>query len=213
MLTNEAPSAPWTRTGPEVRACTVEPECPFPDGGLGSGTSAGGMDTSLRCDGADPPGPSTRIWNGCVDADLVVTGTTTAVVTVAVADAIPVATTVTEETAVGTGVPVAASVTAEAMEVSDATGEGDASGVGVAGDAATVAAVVMVATGVGETVGTDWPDASGGGIKATTRPATANTGMARRLNVRRWGWPPDGLPLGAPRPGHRIVPKNSGLGC
>jgi hypothetical protein len=123
-----------------------------------------------------------------VDADLVATGTTTAVVTVAVDDAIPVATTVTEETAVGTGVPVAANVTAEAMDVRDATGEGDVSGVGVAGDAATVAAVVMVTTDVGEAAGTAWPDAAGGGIKATKRPATANTGMTRRLNMRRWGW-------------------------
>ena len=99
------------------------------------------------------------------------------------------------------------------MEVSDATGEGDASGVGVAGDAATVAAVVMVATDVGETVGADWLDAADGGIKATRRPATANTGMARRLNVRRWGWTTVGLPLGAPRPGHGIVTNCSGLGC
>lgn len=171
------------------------------------------MDTSLRCDGPGPPGPSTRIWNGCVDADLVATGTTTAVVTVAVDDAIPVATTVTEETAVGTGVPVAANVTVEAMDVRDPTGEGDASGVGVGGDAATVAAVVMVATDVGEMVGTDWLDAADGGIKATRRPATANTGMTRRLNVRRWGWTTDGLPLGAPRSGHGIVTNCSGLGC
>ena len=142
-----------------------------------------------------------------MDADLVATGTTTAVVTVAVDDAIPVATTVTEETAVGTGVPVAANVTTDTTEVSDTTGEGDASG------AAIVAAVVMVTTGVGETVGTDWPDAAGGGIKATKRPATANTGMARRLNMRRWGWTTDGLPLGAPRPGHGIVTNCSGLGC
>ena len=148
-----------------------------------------------------------------MDADLVATGTTTAVVTVAVDDAIPVATTVTEETAVGTGVPVGASVTSTATVVSDATGEGDASGVGVAGDAATVAAVVMVATDVGETVGTDWLDAADGGIKATRRPATANTGMTRRLNVRRWGWTTDGLPLGAPRSGHGIVTNCSGLGC
>ena len=83
-----------------------------------------------------------------MDADLVATGTTTAVVTVAVDDAIPVATTVTEETAVGTGVPVAANVTTDTTEVSDTTGEGDASG------AAIVAAVVMFTTGVGETVGT-----------------------------------------------------------
>ena len=120
--------------------------------------------------------------------DLVATGTTTVVADgAAVADTVPVATEVTDANPVGTGVPVAANVTAEATEVSDATGEGDASGVGDAGDAATVVAVVMVATDVGETVGTDWPDAAGGGIKATTRPATANTGMARRLNMRRRG--------------------------
>ena len=202
MLTKEAPSAPWIRTGPEVRVCTVEPDCPFPDGGLGSGTSAGGMDTSLRCDGPDPPGPSTRIWNGCVDADFVVTGTTTVVadgVTVAVANAISFATAVTEETPVGTGVPVAASVTAEAMEVSDATGEVDASGVGDASGAAIVAAVVMVAKDVGETVGTDWPDAAGGGIRATKRPATANTGSARRLHMRRRGWTTDVTPSRCPK--------------
>ena len=70
------------------------------------------------------------------------------------------------------------------MDVRDATGEGNAIDVG---EMATVAAVVMVATGVGETEGTDWPDAAGGGIKATRRPATANTGTARRLNMRRWG--------------------------
>jgi hypothetical protein len=134
-----------------------------------------------------------------VDADLVAIGTTTAVVTVAVDDAIPVATTVTEETAVGTGVPVAANVTAEAMDVRDPTGEGDASGVGVSGDAATVAAVVMVATDVGETVGTDWLDAADGGIKATRRPATANTGMTRRLNVRRWGWTTNVTPSRCPK--------------
>ena len=125
-----------------------------------------------------------------VPGGLVVTGTTTVVadgVTVAVADAVQVATAVKVATPVGTGVPVSASVTAEAMEVSDATGEGDASVVGGTGDAATVAAVVMVAKDVGETVGTAWPDAAGGGIKATTRPATANTDTARRLNMRRRG--------------------------
>ncbi|MCX5990433.1 MAG: hypothetical protein NTV35_15595 [Chloroflexi bacterium] len=123
-----------------------------------------------------------------MDADFVVTGTTTVVadgVTVAVGDAAPVATAVKDATPVGTGVPVGATVTSTAAEVSDATVEGDASG---AGDAAIVAAVVMVTTDVGETVGTDWPDAAGGGIKATKRPATANTGMTRRLNMRRWGW-------------------------
>jgi len=122
--------------------------------------------------------------------DFVVTGTTTVVadgVTVAVADAVPVATTVTEETPAGTGVPVDVTSTSEATEVSDATGEVDASGVGDAGEAATVVAVVMGATGVGETVRTDWPDAAGGGIKATKRPATANTDTARRLNMRRRG--------------------------
>ena len=194
MLTNEAPSAPWTRTGPDTRDCTVEPDCSFPGGGLGSGTSAGGSDTSLRWDGPGPPGPSTRIWNGCVDADLVATGTTTVVADEATAsDAVPVATTVTEETPVGTGVPVGATVTSTATVVSDATGEGDASG------AAIVAAVVMVATGVGETVGTDWPDAAGGGIKATTSPATANTGMAMRLNMRSWGWTTDETPSRCPK--------------
>ena len=187
MLTKEAPSAPWTRTGPDARACTCEGDCPFPDGGFGAATSAGGTETSRRCDGPDPPGPSTTIWNGCWDADPVVIGTTTAVVTVAVAEAIPVATTVTEGSPLGTGVPVGATVTSTATEVSDATGEGDASFVGDAGEAATVAAVVMVATDVGETVGTAWPDAAGGGIKATKRPATANTDTARRLNMRRRG--------------------------
>jgi len=115
---------------------------------------------------------------------LVVTGTTDAVAdavtdAVAVADAVPVATTVTEETPIGTGVRVGATVTSTATEVSDATGEVDA---------AAAATVVMVTTDVGKTVGTDWPDAAGGGIKATKRPATANTGMTRRLNMRRWGW-------------------------
>ena len=168
MLTNEAPSAPWTRTGPDARACTVEPDCPFPDGGLGSGTSAGGMDTSLRCDGPGPPGPSTRIWNGCVDADFVVTGTTTVVadgVTVAVADAVPVATAVKDATPVGTGVPVGATVTSTATEVRVATGAGEeaimapegmvASGTDVAPDV-----IVEGGTCVGKTVGTDWPDAA-----------------------------------------------------
>ena len=132
-----------------------------------------------------------------VPGGLVVTGTTTVVadgVTVAVADAIPVATAVTAEAPVGTGVPVTPNVTAEAMDVRDATGEGDVSGVGVAGDAATVAAVVMVTTDVGETVGTDWPDAAGGEIKATKMPATANTDTARRLNMRRQGWTTDVTP-------------------
>jgi len=123
----------------------------------------------------------------------------TAVVAVAVADAVPVATEVTDANPVGTGVPVAANVTAEAMEVRDATGEGDASGVGDAGEAATVVAVVMVTTGVGETVGTDWPDAAGGGIKATKMPATANTGMTRRLTMRRWGWTTNVTPSRCPK--------------
>ena len=211
MLTNEAPSAPWTRTGPDARACTVEPDCPFPGGGLGSGTSAGGMDTSLRCDGPGPPGPSTRIWNGCADADLVVTGTTTVVADGAtVADAVPVAIAVTDANPVGTGVPVGATVTSTATEVSDATVEGDASG---AGDAAIVAAVVMVTTDVGETVGTDWPDAAGGGIKATKRPATANAGMTRRLNMRRWGWTTNVTPSRCPkaRSPHRTQLFGSGV--
>ena len=144
------------------------------------------------------------------------TGTTTVVTVadaVAVAEASTVASTVTEETAVGTGVPVAANVTAEAMDVRDATGEGDASGVGVAGDAATVAAVVMVATDVGETVGTDWLDAADGGIKATRRPATASTATARRLNMRRWGWTTDVTPSRCPKARSPHRTQQFGLGC
>ncbi|NBT17882.1 MAG: hypothetical protein EBT00_03735 [Proteobacteria bacterium] len=113
------------------------------------------------------------------------TGTTDAVAdavtdAVAVADAVPVATTVTEETPVGTGVPVGVTSTSDRTDVRVATG---------AGEEAIMAPEGMVASGtdVGETVGTDWPDAAGGGIKATRRPATANTGTARRLNMRRWG--------------------------
>ncbi|NBT27338.1 MAG: hypothetical protein EBT09_12495, partial [Actinobacteria bacterium] len=144
------------------------------------------------------------------------TGTTdavTAVVTVAVADAVPVPTTVTEETRAGTGVPVGVTSTSEATEVCDATGEGDAAGATDPGDAATVAAVVMVATGVGETVGTDWLDAAGGGIKATKRPATANTGTARRLNMRRRGWTTVVAPSRCPkaRSPHRTQLFGSGV--
>ena len=128
------------------------------------------------------------------------------VVTVVVADAIPVATAVTEETVVGTGVPVGANVTTEATEDSVAIG---------AGEEAIMAPEVMVAGGtrVGETVGTAWPDAAGGGIKATTRPATAKTGMARRLTMRRWGWTTNVTPsrcLKARSP-HRT--QQFGLGC
>ena len=116
----------------------------------------------------------------------------TDVVTVAVADAVPVATTVTEETPVGTGVPVDVTSTTEATEVRVATGAGEeaimapegmvASGTDVAPDV-----IVREGTCMGETVGTAWPDAAGGGIKATKRPATANTDTARRLNMRRRG--------------------------
>ena len=128
--------------------------------------------------------------------DLVVTGTTdavTAVVAVAVADAVPVPTEVTEETPAGTGVPVGANVTTEATDVRVATGEGEEAIMapeGMVASGTDVAPDVMVegGTGVGETVGTAWPDAAGGGIRATKRPATANTGTARRLNMRRRGW-------------------------
>jgi len=128
---------------------------------------------------------------------LVVTGTTDAVAdavtdAVAVADAVPVATTVTEETPVGTGVPVGVTSTSDRTDVRVATGTGEeaimAPEVMVA-SGTDMAPEVMVAggTGVGETVGTAWPDAAGGGIRATRRPATANTGTARRLNMRRRG--------------------------
>ena len=105
---------------------------------------------------------------------------TVGVEAIAVADAVPVATTVTEETPVGTGVPVGVTSTSDRTDVRVATG---------AGEEAIMAPEVMVAIGtdVGETVGTAWPDAAGGGIRATKRPATANTGTARRLNMRRWG--------------------------
>ena len=178
MLTNEAPSAAWIRTGPEVRVCDWEPDCPLSAGRLGTGKSAGGKETSLRSGDPGPRGPSTRIWNGCADADLVVTGTTTVVADGAtVADAVPVAIAVTDANPVGTRVPVADSGMTEATDVKVANGAAGAAG------AAIVAAVVMVATDVGETVGTDWLDAAGGGIRATKSPPTANTGTARRLNM------------------------------
>ncbi len=125
------------------------------------------------------------------------TGTTDAVAdavtdAVAVADAVPVATTVTEETPVGTGVPVGVTSTSDRTDVRVATGAGEEAIMapeGMVASGTDVAPEVMVAGGtdVGETVGTDWPDAAGGGIRATKRPATANTGTARRLNMRRWG--------------------------
>ena len=138
---------------------------------------------------------------------------TVGVEAITVADGVPVATGVTDATPVGTGVPVGVTSTSEATEVSDATGEGDAAGATDAGDAAIVAAVVMVATDVGETVGTAWPDAAGGGIRATKRPATANTGTARRLNMRRRGWTTVVAPSRCPkaRSPHRTQQFGSGV--
>lgn len=141
----------------------------------------------VRAGSCIPCGTSTAVKEPrTVAAGLVVAavGTVGTVVTVgveaiAIADAVPVATAVTEETPGGTGVPVIATVASSATEVRVAAG---------AGDAVMVAAAVMVATGGGETVGTDWPDAEDGGNRATKRPATAITGTARRLNMRRRGW-------------------------
>ena len=151
------------------------------------------------------------------------TGTTDAVAdavtdAVAVADAVPVATTVTEETPVGTGVPVGVTSTSDRTDVRVATGAGEEAimapeGMVASGTDVAPEGTVASGTDVGETVGTDWLDAAGGGIKATKRPATANTGTARRLNMRRRGWTTVVAPSRCPkaRSPHRTQLFGSGV--